>query len=657
MTIYTKENMQVIIFARSIDVEQCPLAMHFPTALWPIVEKPALERLLEHLTKQAVRKVVVCSNDNNILLKESIKINNDIEVTFLQDNLPVGTAGCLRDAAIDQKDALLLVFQSNIITPPGISELIDEHHKGESELTVVFNPGCGVDKSHGEFAGIYVCEPKVLEHIPREGYFDIKEGLIPEMLRAGKTVHAAVLPEDVGNFRDWQGYLCSVSEYLESTTNLEANLKLYRHNHSQVIWKSPSASIGADVRLYGKVIIMDNARISNGAVILGPTVVGRNVTIGQGCVVSNSILWDNASVGKNCKIQRCVVDYHAVVPSNHILEEEVIQFKPLGVFKRSANKALEVVEKNVCTFQAILQSKLDKVNEKLPNWAHSYKTNILMWFGVGLLIIAFLWSYHPGLVDLWNIWQRSDEYSSGLLVPFLAVYILLSRRHDIYQYEMRPCLWGLLAFVVAEAVRLFGLFFMFGSAERLSIVLSIAALVLLLFGWQLFRKVSSILLFLFLMLPWPNRVQTAVALPLQQWATSSAVFCLEMIGFEVVQEGNIIHIGGKTVAVVEACNGLRMITAFVVISGLVVLLVRRAWWEKLIILASSLPIALFCNTVRLTVTAIAFTKLSGERWEKIFHDFGGYAMMPLALVLLVAELWLLGKLTIPATKDDPITFT
>jgi exosortase/archaeosortase family protein len=97
-----------------------------------------------------------------------------------------------------------------------------------------------------------------------------------------------------------------------------------------------------------------------------------------------------------------------------------------------------------------------------------------------------------------------------------------------------------------------------------------------------------------------------------------------------------------------------MITAFFVISGLVVLLVRRAWWEKLIILASSLPIALLCNTTRLAITAIAFTVLSGENWEKIFHDFGGYAMMPLAIAVIVAELWLLTKLTTLPVKEEAI---
>jgi exosortase len=159
------------------------------------------------------------------------------------------------------------------------------------------------------------------------------------------------------------------------------------------------------------------------------------------------------------------------------------------------------------------------------------------------------------------------------------------------------------------------------------------------------------------MLPLPNLIQGFVGLHLQRYATASAVFCLEVIGYEIIREGNVIIIGDATVAVAEACNGLRMITAFLVISGLVVLLVMRSWWEKLIVLASSLPIALLCNTVRLTITAVFFTVLEGEHWEQIFHDFGGYAMMPLALAAIVAELWLLTKLTTLPIETEAMIIT
>ena len=199
-----------------------------------------------------------------------------------------------------------------------------------------------------------------------------------------------------------------------------------------------------------------------------------------------------------------------------------------------------------------------------------------------------------------------------------------------------------------------GLFYMYGSAVYLSLVMSVGALVLWLAGKDIFRKTCDVALFLCLMLPWPHRVQAAVTLPLQEWATTSAVFLLETFGCDIVRNGNIITIGDTSVAVAEACNGLRMITAFLVIAGLVALLSKKAWWGKLFVFSSSLPIALVCNTIRLAVTSIAFTKISGDNWEQLFHDFGGYAMMPLALALIVLELWMLKLLMVPSVPAEKI---
>jgi exosortase len=641
-----KNIVKAVILAGNRDFGLCPVGTHLPAVLWPVAGKPVLERLLISLADQGIKQATICSSGDGSLLAESIQADSRLRVKFSDEPLPVGTAGCIRDAAGDETDALFLVLPAAIISPPKIDALLEAHRDGKSDLTVMLNPEPENSQLTGQTSGIYICNPAVLQHIPKEGYFDIKEGLIPEMLRCGKSVHAAVLPHNVGNFRDWREYLCGIANYLENTPKLDTELKPSGRPDQQKVWIAASSKIDKDVRIYGPTIIMDGAVISNGAVIIGPTIIGRNVTIGENNIVVNCVVWDGAKTGPNCELQRCVLDYSAVVGGGTIIQEKAIPFKLEGMLEGLAKGVVKIAK-----------SQENKLQARLPDWAPSNKKNILTFVAAGLIVAAFLWSYWPGITDIWKIWQRNDEYSSGLLVPFLTVYILWSRRHDIAQCRIRPCVWGLFAFLGAQAFRLFGLFFMFSSAERLSIVLSVAALVLLLFGWQLFRKVSTVLLFLCLMLPWPNRVQSAVAIPLQRWATSSAVFCLETMGYEVVQEGNIIHIGQASVAVAEACNGLRMVTAFFVISGLVVLLVRRAWGEKLVILVSSLPIALLCNTVRLAITALAFTVISGEQWEKIFHDFGGYAMMPLALAAVVGELWILAKLTTAPTKQEAIIIT
>lgn len=646
-----EKNIKVVILAGSRDFGRCPLASRLPTALWPVAGQPAIEHLLHHLSHQGIKQVTICSNGDTLLLKKSITTVSSMQLKFLDEPLPVGTAGCIRDTSNGDKDELFLVLPATILSPPNVDMLIRAHQAGKSDLTVMLEPDIGNGDSGNRVSDIYICHASVLEYIPNEGYCDIKEGLIPAMLRGGKTIHTAML-KLLGSFRNRVEYLSVIANYLRNGCDSDISLLHKKLNGSKNIWLANSVKVDPSARIYGPVVIMDEAAISKEVVIFGPTIIGRGVSIGNNSLIENSVLWDSAKVGENCEVRRSVIDYRAVVRSHTIVEEKSIPFKPDGILRSSAGRTLNIVKNNTSRLRQVLQSQLDKVNEKLPSWAKSPKINILPWLAAGLVLIAFIWSYWPNLVELRNIWQRSDEYSSGLLVPFLAVYILWSRRHDLVKCRLRPSIWGLFGFLGAQAFRLSGLFFMYGSAERLSIVLSIAALVLMLLGWQIFRKVFSTLVFLGLMFPLPRSIHYAIMLPLQSWATSSSVFCLEILGYNVIREGNIIHLNGTTVAVAEACNGLRMIMAFFVIGGLVVLLIRRTWWEKLIVLASSLPIALLCNSIRLTITAIAFTMLSGEHWEKIFHDFGGYAMMPLALGAIVLEFWFLTKITtVPIEKQ------
>jgi exosortase len=214
-------------------------------------------------------------------------------------------------------------------------------------------------------------------------------------------------------------------------------------------------------------------------------------------------------------------------------------------------------------------------------------------------------------------------------------------------------MWGLALFAVAQAMRYFGLFYMYASAERLSLVMSIAAIVLLMFGCTMLRKVWVVIAFLLLMLPLPQSFHSTIMLPMQNMATSLAVAGLQTLGYAVVREGNIININGAYVAVAEACNGLRMVTSFLVVSCLVVLIINRSWWEKLVVMLSSLPIALFCNATRLIVTAAAFTAFDARSWQVVFHDFGGYAMMPLAVAVIMAELWFLRKMLTVREEYQP----
>ncbi|MCK5175179.1 MAG: archaeosortase/exosortase family protein, partial [Planctomycetes bacterium] len=535
-------DINVIILAGSRDFGRCPVTSCLPVALWPVVGEPAVERLLRLLAKQGIRHATICSNGDTLLLKKTLTSIDSMQVTCLDEPLPVGPAGCVRDAANQGNEELFLILPAAITSPPDIDSLLRIHRAGGSQLTVMLEePSCDAGPD-GPGPGIYVCDRSILRYIPQHGYSDIKEGVIPEMLKAGGTIHSAKLDHSVGSFRDRAEYLLKIGDYLDNVHDSDIPFPHSKLSGSKNIRLAQSAEVHPDARLYGPVVIMDDAVVAEKAVIFGPTVIGRGVTVGKNSLIVNSALWDGCRVGEDCQIRQCIVDFGTEIGHNSIIQEKAIPFKEQGMLRNSLSSALASVGNAACSLQRALRLPLDKLNDKLPDRMKSHGANILPWFAGGLILVAFLWSYWSVFRDLWQVWQQSDEYSSGLLVPFLAVYILWSRRADLAQCTIRPSLWGLFAFLAAQAFRFFGLFLMFGSAERLSVVLSIASIVLLLFGWQVFRKVFSILIFLGLMLPLPRRIHYAVMLPLQSWATSSAVFFLEMLGYHVMREGNIIHL-------------------------------------------------------------------------------------------------------------------
>jgi len=268
---------------------------------------------------------------------------------------------------------------------------------------------------------------------------------------------------------------------------------------------------------------------------------------------------------------------------------------------------------------------------------------------LAVLVVLTAWSYWPTMVSLFKEWQRDADYSAGQLVPLVALFLLWRERKTLGGCLLKPCWWGGAALLIlALAGRTYGLLFMFESAERYSLVLTIAGLVLMVAGRQVFRSLSWILLFLFLMVPFPGRVHNLISGPLQRLATTGAVFLLEAFGVRVSQQGNVVMLGeNTTMAVAEACSGLRMLMAFIIVAAFIAYMVKRSRWQKAVLLLSSIPVAVMCNIVRLFVTGVLMLLVSTQAGEKFFHDFAGLAMMPVAVLLMFGELWLMDKLTLP----------
>lgn len=271
--------------------------------------------------------------------------------------------------------------------------------------------------------------------------------------------------------------------------------------------------------------------------------------------------------------------------------------------------------------------------------------------GVVLLVAVLLWSYWPVLRRLVNDWRNDDNYSVGALVPVAGLYLLWINRKRLGRCPIRPSLWGLPVILAAEAARWYGLTHLFESAERYAFVLTLWGLVWLVLGTAMFRRLFWILCFLLLMVPLPGKVHNLISNPLQTLASSGAVFMLELMGVAVIPEGNVMVVNGDTpLAVAEACSGLRMLTAFVVVAAVLAFVVHRPPWQRAVLVVSSVPVAIVCNMVRLAATAVLFLVAGNETAQTFFHDFAGLVMMPTAFAILMGELWIMARLEV---HDEP----
>jgi exosortase len=264
-----------------------------------------------------------------------------------------------------------------------------------------------------------------------------------------------------------------------------------------------------------------------------------------------------------------------------------------------------------------------------------------------VLLLTLVATYWATITDLVHEWTHDANYSVGQLVPLAAVYLLWQERRALRKLRIEPCWWGIGLIVLAQALRFYGLADLYESAERYSLILTIWGVVLLCAGWRIFRHISWILLFLLLMVPLPGQLHNRISNPLQSFATAGSVFLLELSGVSVAREGNVVVLNDTVrLAVAEACSGLRMLTAFVIVAAVLGYVVRRPRWQKVFLVASSIPVAIACNIMRLFATAQINCWTSSQLADKFFHDFAGLTMMPLAVLMLAGELWLLDRLVV-----------
>jgi exosortase len=252
-----------------------------------------------------------------------------------------------------------------------------------------------------------------------------------------------------------------------------------------------------------------------------------------------------------------------------------------------------------------------------------------------LVVLAGLWLYSGVLASLVNDWAHDDNYSHGFLIVPLAAYFVWERRGQLRQVASRPSAAGLAVLVGGLAMLVAGNLGAEFFLSRVSILAVTAGSVLFLGGWAWLRILGFPLLFLLLMIPIPAIVFNHIAFPLQLFASRFGTAAMQACAVPVLREGNVIVLANTTLEVAEACSGIRSLVSLLTLGIVYGYFADSRAWVRVVIAASTVPIAIVANGIRVAGTGVLAHYFGPEAALGFFHTFSGW------LVFLVAFAFLL----------------
>jgi exosortase len=271
--------------------------------------------------------------------------------------------------------------------------------------------------------------------------------------------------------------------------------------------------------------------------------------------------------------------------------------------------------------------------------------------------LAFL--YFTVGVKLGNDWWHDENYSHGLLIPFVIGFILWQQRGHFREPASQAAGWWLGAIGIAAS--LLALWAGTAGAElfvqRASLVVMLASIVVYFFGFRLLRVAAVPLMLLALAIPIPQIIFNRIAFPLQLFASRCAVAAMSTFGIPVLRQGNVIELmplgatQPKKLAVVEACSGIRSLMTLVTLAMVYAYFTRPKSGNKAlggmrfgILVLAAVPIAILTNALRVSGTGVLAHYYGTGVADGFFHSFSGWVVYIVAAALLFATGWFLDRL-------------
>lgn len=282
-----------------------------------------------------------------------------------------------------------------------------------------------------------------------------------------------------------------------------------------------------------------------------------------------------------------------------------------------------------------------------------------------IILAAILGVHYRHVIDyLVYVWGDSGDWNHGFIIPLFSLYYLHSQRHrrptGLNNHSPLSRTVGALVLTAGFVLYAASTLAKMEYPKTLSLVMSVMGVVLMVCSWPMARWSWFAVAFLLFALPLPVRLYVQMTMPLQIIAAKVSAFLLSISIPDLLAEprGTLVEYiyDGKpgTLDIERACSGIRLMVTMMALGVAMAFVSERPVWQRLVMILSCVPIAIFCNIVRVTTTGF-FIVLGHEEWARGFwHTMLGLGMLFIAFALYGAISYFLTHVVEEAEPGDQV---
>jgi len=259
-----------------------------------------------------------------------------------------------------------------------------------------------------------------------------------------------------------------------------------------------------------------------------------------------------------------------------------------------------------------------------------------VWLGALLVLALVAVAYAPTFHTLARTWTHNDNYSHGLIIPPITLFLLWMRRDALRSAPREPSALGLPLVALGLLIHVAGIRGDLTMVQGHSFVLVALGLILHFFGRRVTRLALFPVAYLVFMSPFPPVFADELSFRLKLWVISGSLRAVSAMGIPVVREGMTLHLPVGAVSIEDPCSGLRSLIALLALATLIAAFSRAGAIRRSVLVLTAIPVAMVANFIRITLIVLASNYLGLAIGTGVVHDISGYVLFAVGIAGLFA---------------------